>query len=183
MGGLVAFEMTRKLREDGEEVFLFLLDSYPVKSSQPEKDIPPSLFAMAVVREIEDRFKTPLNLTRAELSVEDPIQKVIAVAREHGLLTTNYEEQLVRGIARVCSANLKAMQNFQASPLPGQLTLFRARENHVPGFENDLSYGWGAYCSQVEVIEVPGNHDTLLQEPNIKTLTRELLKKLKTIDL
>lgn len=176
MGGLVAFEMAIRLREDDQDVQLVLLDSYPIQGSDPDRPIPAKAFALAVASEIEDRFKAQLNLQEDGLSEEDPIQQVIAAAQSKGLLTSDYEQELVRGVARVCAANLKAMARYQPGRLKGGLTFIRAINNPMPAPDEDPGYGWTALCDNVTVVEVPGNHDSFLQPPNTAALVKYLVK-------
>jgi thioesterase domain-containing protein len=36
--------------------------------------------------------------------------------------------------------------------------------------------GWTPYCGRVEVHEVPGDHDSMVLEPNVRTLAQKLRK-------
>ena len=66
-----------------------------------------------------------------------------------------------------------AGMNYMPKKYAGTITLFLAiaqsREN---ARKNKL--GWAGWADQVEVIEVPGDHNSMVQEPNVKVLTAEI---------
>jgi thioesterase domain-containing protein len=57
---------------------------------------------------------------------------------------------------------------------PGRITVFRAQTRPLyHSYESDL--GWGAVAEDgVDVKLVPGHHESILEEPNCRTLAREL---------
>ena len=84
----------------------------------------------------------------------------------------------LRGLWRVFSRNLRASHAYQPQQYPGRLVLLRAAEGPREGLERDL--GWGALASEVEVLEVPGDHFSLIAPPHVERLAerlRELLER------
>jgi thioesterase domain-containing protein len=70
-----------------------------------------------------------------------------------------------------------ADRNYMLKKYPDKLTLFRAEEQVVglSGKEKyDRQYGWQNYAEDVDVYIVPGDHNTLLKEPNVKVLARTI---------
>jgi len=64
----------------------------------------------------------------------------------------------------VSAAHYRACWRHRPRPFPGKLLLLRAAEQ-PPGALPDL--GASVLAREVEVVEVPGNHQTLLREPQV----------------
>jgi thioesterase domain-containing protein len=69
--------------------------------------------------------------------------------------------------------------------LPGRIALFRPKldKTYVMGQGRYLTSekrwvyednGWGEWCDAVEVHEVPGDHDAMVLEPNVRVLATQL---------
>jgi thioesterase domain-containing protein len=66
------------------------------------------------------------------------------------------------------------VENYKPQPYDGRITLFRAseRSSRPP---QDASNGWSALASgNLEIIEVPGDHFTMLTEPFASTLAERM---------
>ena len=73
--------------------------------------------------------------------------------------------------------NQVAYQRYNPEPYPGKITLFRVGER--PSYvRTDLTAGWKGYSAELEILDVPGTHATILSEPNIETLAAEVKKRL-----
>jgi thioesterase domain-containing protein len=65
-------------------------------------------------------------------------------------------------------------QAFNPKPYSGELTLFRAK-GRTAEYGSNLSLGWNEIVSGgVRVINVPGDHMTILEEPFVWDLVEEL---------
>lgn len=84
--------------------------------------------------------------------------------------------ELISRLATVLMANLNAQERYVPGPYTGKITLVRAADplpvalGRHPAFpERDL--GWRALTSgPVEVLEVPGDHITMVTEPYVQAL-------------
>jgi acyl-coenzyme A synthetase/AMP-(fatty) acid ligase/thioesterase domain-containing protein len=77
--------------------------------------------------------------------------------------------------ADAASKNRIAARGYVYRRYPGKLVFFRVNER--PSFvRTDLTAGWREYADEVEVHDVPGDHATLLNEPNVASLAGELSK-------
>jgi thioesterase domain-containing protein len=76
-------------------------------------------------------------------------------------------------LEHVYHTNLDALKFYRARRYPGKIILFNAKE-HDPALIPDPLYGWPSLAGKIEVHEVPGNHDTILMEPHVKTLAQKL---------
>jgi aspartate racemase len=82
--------------------------------------------------------------------------------------------ELPQYLQRIQEANVKAMKNYVPQVYPGRLTLLRAIERPT-GRYYDPYLGWGELAAGgVEIVEVPGNHFTLLWEPRVRVMAQKL---------
>jgi thioesterase domain-containing protein len=182
MGGVVAFEMARQLREAGEEVALLaLLDSYPSSEAsqgdsldgQDEGDLL-RLFLQDQAR-MQGRELPPLESGLADLPPTERLERVLEVAREAGLLKADVRPETARRLLDVYQANLRAFAAYRPRPYSGPLTLFRPE-----GARADLPLnGWdavaGGATGAIDVQPVAGDHYTMLAPPRVQVLA-ECLK-------
>jgi thioesterase domain-containing protein len=67
--------------------------------------------------------------------------------------------------------------NYQLRPWCGQVTLFRTSVQPDPRLPQDL--GWTPLAEGgVEVYELPGDHDLVFREPNIRVMAAQLRARL-----
>ena len=71
--------------------------------------------------------------------------------------------------------------NYRPKPWPGPITLFRASAQPDPRLPWDL--GWTPLAEGgVEVYELPGDHDLVFREENIRVLAEQLRARLTLSD-
>jgi hypothetical protein len=71
-------------------------------------------------------------------------------------------------------AHVKALIQYHPKPYPGRVTLFRSPV-HALFCSFDPGFGWGALASEgVTVRIIPGAHETIMKEPNVRHLAGEL---------
>jgi thioesterase domain-containing protein len=77
------------------------------------------------------------------------------------------------------AAHYQALREYAPAVYAGRVTLFRARTR--PLFrEHGPDLGWGRLAGGgLEVVDVPGNHDTVLREPRVRTLAQALQARLR----
>src|SRR5260370_36391668 len=70
-------------------------------------------------------------------------------------------------------AFLLALRNYVPQPYGGDSTLFRAKDELCS--HADPTLGWGELIKgRLEILEISGDHDTILHEPHIGMLARVL---------
>jgi amino acid adenylation domain-containing protein len=182
MGGVVAFEMARQLRESGEEVALLaLLDSYP-PSGPPEGDGAPEgpgeeellrLFLADRAR-MQGRELPGLVAGLAQLPPAERLERALGAAREEGLLKADLRPEAARRLLDVYQANLRAFAAYRPHPYGGPLALFRPEgaraELPLNGWEALLAGGAGA----IDLQPVAGDHYTMLASPGVQLLAERL---------
>jgi amino acid adenylation domain-containing protein len=188
-GGVVAFEMARRLTADGDEVrFLALLDSHGGDYPKPRKHLslrnklkPVILRRFPVGPEgvVSWRFFKTLLRGSADLSVRCA-HKFHAWSQRHLIdldLRWNFRRLPYRlryiSLHEVCHA---ARRRYELKLFSGKIDIFRVE--HQPSaelFEPDPLLGWGGMATGgIEVHEVPGYHGGHLGEPSVVILAQKL---------
>jgi amino acid adenylation domain-containing protein len=187
MGGVVAFEMARQLREQDQEVSLLaLLDSHAPPISQAEK-------TSLEIRETEDlaSFALHLGFTYQQLvaagnrifgrAAEERLACLLSEGKSIGLLTSEMTMEDLGAMLDVFKLNSRLMEQYQGGSYDGIVTLFRVESdpgsNHAKtdSAPQDPQRGWNRLAAGVKVVGAPGDHFTMIQEPHVKILARELL--------
>jgi thioesterase domain-containing protein len=160
MGGLIAFEMARRLEATGERVAPLLLFDCPAPPSLFRETIPEWPLG-AYLQELADSSGRSIPMTEEELLAlaADPRRDELAidVAREHGVVPrTITSEQLAHRVATY-AANLKAVFAYRPKgPIDVNVLSFRGAQSPFPD-------GWAQWTrGEVMKIEVPGDHYTML---------------------
>ena len=172
-GGVVAFEMARQFADRGETVALLAyIDTF-------NPDLPPkpaATFSEKSSKHLKSFFKEGpaygLKLTRTRLRFEKNRLRKLAMNLYLGMgrqLPLNLRE------IQMIEAYHRAADKYRIEPLDGKITLFTAKDKglnyaHVPDH-----MGWEGLASKgVEILKVPGTHDDLVLEPNVRYLVEAL---------
>ncbi len=170
-GGLVAFEMARRLRESGETIeLLALLDTeFPVCPSGP--------LSAALARSSTFRRYVHPTLQRARRHVESLRRLGIAGylrARRRsgaaGMASTAERLEVVH------DANLRAALGYLPPRYTGTLTYFHASDAAPSADRRAL---WSRVAPAIDVVFVPGGHSDLREEPQAGAIGREITYRLR----
>jgi aspartate racemase len=182
LGGVVALEMARQLREAGEYVaFVGLLDAYgpgypKILSDKNLVDYKMSVH-MNTLRLHGWRGKMDY-LSRRARSRWHKIETGLL-----GSLLTALKIPLPQSIrynyvARVLN---EIVDHYQPTICPGEITLFRASiqpENIIP----DSALGWKDYVSgKLKIINVVGTHNSMMKEPHLNIIVQAIQSELQRI--
>lgn len=183
-GGITAYEMAHQLREAGDEVSALIMLDTPLPRRRPltRQD----RLTLQFLKLREEGMTYPLEWARRRIRWE--IEKRKAVEFE----TDNNEFHNTA----IKVAFLKAIEAYDVQPWGGPMTLFRPplsrRYEVAPGrFVNEFrqyvepTNDWDRYVPHLSVIEVPGDHDSMVLEPNVRVLAarmRSVLESAETDD-
>ncbi len=67
-------------------------------------------------------------------------------------------------IHEVEQANYAALAAYRPRPYPGRVTLFRAGQSVVG---DDPTQGWQSFVSGVDVVELGGRHDNIIEQADL----------------
>ncbi|MCB9656332.1 MAG: KR domain-containing protein [Sandaracinaceae bacterium] len=178
-GGITAYEIARQLEAQGDEVALLVMLDTPVP--MPPADL-----------SVRDRVL----IQRAELRAKGPAYVAEWVERraawELGKLRRRFESATPDSTPEkfhdeaIEQAFRRALERYEVRARPAaELHLFRPvlpvaydlgngrRINHERSYVYEDN-GWSPYVRAVHVSEVPGDHDSMVLEPNVRVLARQL---------
>jgi non-ribosomal peptide synthetase component F/thioesterase domain-containing protein len=179
-GGLVAFEIARRLAEKGERVgFVALFDT---GNWSHYRNLSPAKMAQFRRTYMIDRLKKyGRNLIQARF--DD------FAADAHQFITSRLNAILWKVSRRACGllnlpvpkivrSNIVVFsavgQNYVPKAYPGQLLLFRA-EGRTAEYGDDLTLGWTDIAREgVVVHQVPGSHLSIMRKPHVDRLVEKL---------
>ena len=113
-----------------------------------------------------------------KLPEEEQVPFVYQVARKRHFIYPDVKLEQFRHFIHILRTHTEAWRQFTPRPYPGRLTLFRAekrpkREGSGPMDGPDM--GWGALArGGVAVRDVPGDHLSMVHEPDVRGLARAL---------
>jgi acyl transferase domain-containing protein/thioesterase domain-containing protein/acyl carrier protein len=175
-GGHAAYEMAQTLRAEGEEVsLLILLDTWlPGESELTRSEL--IRWHLGHVRSrgpayvsewITNRFKWEMDRRKVRKGKAPPIDP-----------SSLHSQAVINGF-------IDALNVYKPKPYHGKVAVFLPPREPMFVFGPDrrigetrrLLYednGWSQYCDDVTAYVVPGNHDSMILEPNVRTLATHL---------
>jgi amino acid adenylation domain-containing protein len=185
-GGNIAYEMARQLEAEGESVSLLaLLNAWPANSGHDRITWSPRSavkFAVNVgywtMRWWQWPLKTRLHFLRwkAQTAVKK-ISRSLTWRHDRGESEIELLVDLTgvsAGERKLWQAHLQALRAYHPRPYGGKITLLRT--TGYPFYSSfDHAHGWRALASdRVTVRFVPGTHETIMVDPFVASLAREL---------
>ncbi len=179
-GGLVAFEMARRLEALGEHVnFLGLVDVYPFGredavaafDARDDQGSESELVSIAVHQLGMDRTAF------AGVDEEQGIALVLQRAKELRMMPQEAVADAVRGRVRMMALNGAAMRSYRyLGPIQADIHLFHAIE--APDDAGHPLVDAGAWrertAGHLHVIPLPGDHHNLVNPPHVSALAAEI---------
>ncbi|WP_164018467.1 type I polyketide synthase [Pyxidicoccus trucidator] len=167
-GGVVAYEMAQRLRAMGEEVSLVaFLDTFHPSTQERRLSFNERLRA---IREEGPAYVT----NKLRQKVERDGNRLISQLKLRW-----YEQRGEAPPIELRDLQLTARFQYLASrysprPYTGPVTLFRAQEISLVYSHMGKTLGWEPLVPTLRIREVPGDHDSLVREPNVHVLGRML---------
>jgi thioesterase domain-containing protein/acyl carrier protein len=175
-GGIAAYEMARQLEAEGERVSLVVMLDTPIPMRPILSRIDRALIKLQEIRGrglgyfrewAQARARWELDRVRARF--DRPVE-----ALDHAFHNDAIE-----------AAFRAALPRYDLAPWSGKLALFRPaldRKWQVSGgrfVDSEREYvmadnGWSPWAPLLEVVEVPGDHDSMVLEPNVRVLAARL---------
>jgi thioesterase domain-containing protein/acyl carrier protein len=181
LGGTIAFEMARRLTQEAEQVALVAMFNTPSPGSLKRtlwQQIPHFL----------DRTSYYTRRLRA-MGGRERIAYLARKARGLGHVIpgrirraswwlasrfTSRKADLANPILSVADMNFLALTRYQpSSSYPGRITLFLTEEA-ASLYAVDPRDGWAALSGGIEVHDVPGDNQSMVQEPHVGILAERL---------
>ena len=176
-GGITAFEIAKQLRAEGEEIALLVLLDTPLPQSPPLS----SVDRMSVHWQ-RLRTKGPSYFSEwAKNRYQWELQKFQNRFDQDNDNTLPFDFQS-EGIE---IAFRQALDAYEISHQPLTVNLFRPKLDQAYSLsggrtantDRELIFhdnGWSPYVDNIQVFEVPGDHDSMVLEPNVRVLAAQL---------
>jgi aspartate racemase len=181
LGGMIAFEMARQLRAQGEGIgLLALLDTYPSGYAKLLKD----------QNTLRARFDGAASRTKAHLanlnslSLRDKFLYLVAKSKfaprkmksqVWRRVYSSFEDlgrPLPRALQDIKELNSLAVREYVPQVYDGHVTLFWASTDLRASV--DFVEGWRALAGGgIEVHEIPGSHLDIVKEPHVQELAKK----------
>ncbi len=185
-GGIIAFEMAQQLQRQNETVeLLVVIDAIlPKTIIQPDKDDDAKLvlrLAEAIKNWFNIEFAVSYNELR-DLPLDEQFHLLFSKAN---LKISDTEMAQHLQSYKLFKAHIQAMRNYIPQIYPHEITLFKASKIINHDFESqefytdDFLLGWGKYSQKpINMIEIPGNHFSIFNEPYVQELASQLKQSL-----
>lgn len=180
-GGITAYEIAQQLRAAGDRVTALIMLDTPLPQRRPLTNADRLAIKLAEMR--EDGLMFPLRwLARRRAWAQAQRQAVPQAGSPAQFHDAAIEAAFYRAIAR-----------YQVAPWDGPLTLFRpplrGKWQVAPGrlISAERSYvlpdnDWTPHAPRIKVIEVPGDHDSMVLEPDVRVLSARMARVLAAAD-
>lgn len=177
-GGLISLEIAQQLKEIGEEInSLTLLDTRsPLYEGETEFD--DAILLSWFARDLAIPYGKTLTIDPAELRVlgdtDTMFDLVLARAKEKQIISDDIDYSQIHRYLQVYIANGAALATYESKPYDGRLNLLRAVDE--PLIEHiGINLGWDrCNISELNVIDVPGDHNTMLYNPNAVVVAKSI---------
>jgi amino acid adenylation domain-containing protein len=173
MGGSIAFEMARQLQTQGKEVASLVVLDYAVDREKSVEEETATALLIGFAKDLglsPDQLPDPAWLSTS--SDAEKLDYILQRARDNGILPPGAAGERLLDLFH---NNIRATAAFRPAFYPGAVTLLRASSPASSPTE-DLTLGWNRLATGgVQVHFVPGDHFTMLREPNVQTLAEVLL--------
>jgi amino acid adenylation domain-containing protein len=197
-GGVIAFAMAQRLKQQGQQVALLaLLDSaVPTSYFTPPVAEGPNTFDDAALARwlLDSHFIDQPEQDLSQLTAEEQLRLIWEQARRDHVILADIDLEHFCTIARATRRTLYLVHTYVPQKYEGKITLFRCRDSALePG---DKGYppepldalqrakvsktgGWDQLATEgVEVTMLPGQHGTLVEEPYVQELAIALKQSL-----
>lgn len=173
-GGITAYEIARQLESAGEEIRLLVLLDTPLPVGPRLSAVDKTIIKLAEMRKKGPGFLWTWARDRARWEMERHRNRNVAPAQPRSNQLNNEAIQ---------AAFLAALPRYRLQPWSGPAVLFRPpldRRWKVSGgrwvtADREYVYAdndWTRYLPALRVMEVPGNHDSMVLEPNVRVMAR-----------
>jgi acyl transferase domain-containing protein/thioesterase domain-containing protein/acyl carrier protein len=167
-GGIVTFEMAQQLRANGEDVGLLALLDSELRFWEFAQE------SLSVTNRLK-HWASRLTFFLAGPAGPAHLWGAMRIKSHRALLRAfrTVGRPLPRVMGDIQDANWFAAANYKPKVYRGKLVLVRCSEVSVSDRGGPL-LGWGELAAGIDVREIPGNHDTIVKEPNVGHLAAAL---------
>jgi thioesterase domain-containing protein len=182
LGGVVAFEMARQLRAQGQQIGLLALFDCAPPAPQAQE---------ATEDQLIYNFARSIGLTPAQIDAalgQDPrperdlrLAAILEQSRLLGIVPASLNVEDMHHLLKVFTAHVRALRNYAPQHSSERISLFCAGEADE-AVTHGMLRGWRALTSgDVDMHVLPGDHFTMLKPPHVQDLATALQRTLDSI--
>ena len=195
-GGIIAYEMAQQLLSKGEQVLhLLLIDSFtPQAYAQRGFLQDETMRFMTFIRYVGEFLAADMFLPYCRLrgipmdrgyeaikrdlrkfSPDERFNMLYECIQQSGNGSRHFGRASFQRAHHVYMGIHDGIRGYSVLPYNGSVAVFRAQEALDPNTQiSDSSLGWKNYCDHLEVHAIPGNHFTMLKQPQVSVLAQKL---------
>lgn len=177
-GGLIAYEIAKQLLEVDEDIMHVIMLDTPAPSFPNFSILDKANMILQGLRKEGLKFLKTKIQTRLKWERE---QRELANGSDDDPMS--FQSQ------NIGAAFISALRKYNTPSLDVAVTVLRPKLNihyYLSGgrmVDDDRNYvypdnGWGLFVEQLRIIEIPGNHDSMVLEPNVRVLVSEIRRVL-----
>ncbi|MDB4991424.1 MAG: putative non-ribosomal peptide synthetase, partial [Myxococcaceae bacterium] len=175
LGGVVAYEMARQLRAEGERTALVVMFDSSTPRHQPMQERhDDGELAAQFLSDLAQSFGKTIEVAAASLSQLEPsarLDRMFELASAENLVPEGSGRERIGQLYEVFRSNMLALLRYKVGPYDGPVILARAAD--VPGRERDL--GWStAGAADLTVHDIPGDHYAMITASKVADLSKLL---------
>jgi amino acid adenylation domain-containing protein len=183
-GGVLAFEMARQLHNQGDTVgLLVVIDAILPETIIEPTDDDDAKFLLRIAESIKTEDGVDFSVPFEELRDLPLTEQLNLINQKANFIFSDAEIQDFLSHYKLFKLHVQAMRNYIPQVYPQPITIFRASEEIIHDFDNpewsssDPLLGWVKCSSQpIQTVDIPGDHFSILVEPHIQELTKQLKK-------
>jgi thioesterase domain-containing protein len=167
-GGVIALEMAQRLLAQGQEVALVVFfDTFHPHTGMRKQTFQKRLSELRqrgiyyLTERIQAKIARDFDRLSNELKLRFHLSRGEALPHE------------LRNL-KLTNSFLYAASQYEPKPYNGRVVLFSAEETAEVYLHAGMDRGWKDFLPNLIVQQVPGNHDTMVLEPNVQVMIHEL---------
>lgn len=178
-GGLVAFEMARRLAEAGRPPELLALVDVWARPPVPRELGSGASDGERLARALAGELELPEEDLRSRAG-DEQLAWVLDRARQAGAVPSGFGLAEARRYLAVFRANEEAVATFEPRPYSAKVVLFRAQQE-PPEAAAAPALGWDRWLGEdLPIVRVHGTHQTLLDAPGVETVARGIIQRVRS---
>lgn len=182
MGGYVAFEIARQLiAADKQVAELMLINSQTLEKEFYKDKMNMFRIYMILLGISMDNLEADFVTKVVEKDPDNIIATVFEMGSSSGILPQNMMFSQFKQLIAVLNNNVEIMCRYDLGKYPGKITLFRVKEQYSYYDDKpDFVDMWKNIAgSGFDVEDIPGDHFSCMEEPNVAVLAEKIKKALK----
>ncbi|RKH21643.1 amino acid adenylation domain-containing protein [Corallococcus sp. CA047B] len=178
MGGTIVYEMAQRMLRLGIPPALLVFLDTPGPGQMPTRFEDDAALLAAMFGDDTPTLAQHLRT----LPPHEQMREVLRQARAGATVPDSYSLRDLEVFLDVWKAHMRALFSYEPVGYAGRATYLRAQE-HVPPHPLHPEQPWQVLVQHgLEVLPVPGNHQTMIEPPHVETMARHLSDGMRRIE-